>query len=122
MGTSNSNDRWSASAALFSGREDPVWTVAPAQAYRLAEMWERLEDAPEGREMTTGRLGYRGCALRAPDGREWRAYRGVVAAESPDGPQLRLDPQGAFERGLLATAPAGTLPLALLDAAGHDSQ
>ena len=51
-------------------------------------------------------LGYRGCWLRAPDGREWRAGGGGVEC----GGDARADPDGAVERAILATEPPGVLP------------
>jgi hypothetical protein len=64
--------------------------------------------------------GYRGCALRSPQGRVWRARGGVVVAEGPGesagerrggtAGEMRVDVGGEWERRLLQTAPEGALP------------
>jgi len=109
MATSRSPDRWTASADLFSGRRNPTWDVAAALARELVEVWsELLPTSPAPRKAPA--LGYRGCELRSPDGRLWRAEGGVVSAAGADGEQARRDDGRVWERRLLETAPDGALP------------
>ena len=51
-------------------------------------------------------LGYRGCFVRDPEGRTWTVYRELVTLSS----ETRRDDERRFERRVLASAPAGTLP------------
>lgn len=108
MGTSRSAD-WLAWALVFSGRPDPTWVVPPGAVEELLAVWAHLTP---GREQHPGPppLGYRGCLLRAPDGRTWRSSGGSVTMQDGGLAQVRADPARRFERLLLATAPPGTLP------------
>jgi hypothetical protein len=117
MGTSGSSEAWSATASIYSGRPDPEWTVPLDVAGRLASAWERLSDVT--RQPEPPRLGYRGCTLSAPDGRRWHAYGGVVVLSADALRQAREDVDRAFEKALLATAPAGALPASLPTEAGR---
>jgi hypothetical protein len=51
-------------------------------------------------------LGYRGCRLVAPDGREWSAFQELVVHAV----DARRDRQREFERLVIASAPPGVLP------------
>ena len=104
---------WTAGAFLFSGRPDPVWTVAHDTAEQLVERWQRL---PPAGEIPPPKpvLGSRGCWLRRPDGWRLVARDGFVVGEQENGKAgrsaAREDSGRAFERALLATAPPGVLP------------
>jgi len=112
MATSKSRNKrasWAAGASVFSGRPDPVWEVKSSLALRLEKIWlslkaEKIEPPP------SPALGYRGCFLRGPRGREWFAFGGVVELRSARRSELRRDPSKRFERTLLASAPVGLLP------------
>jgi hypothetical protein len=93
---------------VFSGRPDPEWTVDADTADALIEVWEQL--APRGGPAAVPPpLGYRGVALRSPDGRVWSAYAGTVMLDD----EVRADSAREFERRLLATAPPGAVPRVL---------
>jgi hypothetical protein len=108
MDTFASSEGWTAGARLYSGREDPTWQVSEREAESILTRWNRLAPAscppPEPPP-----LGYGGCWLRAPDGREWWAGDEVMATEG----DARTDTRRKVERALLATAPAGTVPAGL---------
>ena len=106
MGTSGSTSDWSAGASVFSGRPDPGWPVSDAVGEEIARRAEALPPAAEVELPEEPALGYRGSWLRAPDGREWRAGRGVVIRDG----DARSDPLRAVEQAILATAPEGVLP------------
>src|SRR5215208_5299024 len=108
MATSRSPE-WSARVLVFSGRPDPTWSVAEAVATELYALWVALSPW-SGTPPTPPPLGYRGCILRAPDGREWIAFGGVVTLATPEGVEVRSDAERAFERRLLNTAPPNLLP------------
>jgi hypothetical protein len=108
MGTSRSAD-WLAQALVFSGRPDPTWVVPGSTVEKLLSLWAELPSRPDGGPGPPP-LGYRGCLLRAPDGRTWRSYGGVVTLAEGHLEQVRDDTEHRFERLLLATAPPGTLP------------
>ena len=107
MVTSRSTEEsgWIASASVFSGRPDPTWPVPPALGARLADLWDRLP-AWVGERPVPPALGYRGCRLTAPDGRVWSAFQELVTLVA----EGRRDDVREFERSLIASAPAGTLP------------
>jgi hypothetical protein len=108
MDTSRSAE-WLAQALVFSGRPDPAWAVPGSTVEKLLELWANLPPRPE-HPPEPPPLGYRGCLLRAPDGRIWRSFGGVVTLADGHPTQARADPDRRFERLLLATAPPGTLP------------
>lgn len=107
MDTSRSTD-WLAQALVFSGRPDPEWTVPASAAGQLLRLWAELPQGTE--EPAPPPLGYRGCLLRAPDGRTWRTSGRSVTLDDGHHTQVRDDPDRRFEHLLVATAPPGTLP------------
>jgi hypothetical protein len=113
MKSSRKPSGWTAGASVFSGRPDPVWELKPALGARLEKIWRALEPA-EIEPPPSPTLGYRGCFLKGPRGREWFAFAGVVTLRSPrrlqSRSETRKDPAKKFERVLLASAPAGQLP------------
>ena len=108
--SSDSSQRWTAGALLFSGRPDPVWSIGPNEVHPLEAIWNSLPAFAASTSAAPPPLGYRGCFLRGPDGTEWLAFAGVVTRRSEMGDETRHDPNREFERIVLATAPAGTLP------------
>ena len=100
---------WEAGASVYSGKPDPTWTVPRAAAAELERSWQSLPLAPRDTQPAAPGLGYRGCWLRDPGGREWRAYAGLVELTAA-GREFRKDPGRVFELRLLATAPPGILP------------
>jgi hypothetical protein len=108
MGTSRSAE-WLAQALVYSGRPDPAWVVPGSTVDELLDLWAGLPPRPDsGPEPPP--LGYRGCLLRASDGRTWRSYGGAVTLSEGNFEQARDDSDHRFEQTLLATAPPGTLP------------
>jgi hypothetical protein len=110
MATSRSIDEsgWIAGAFVFSGRSDPRWPIALAVAEELRAIWESL--VPTTERASPPVLGYRGCFVRDPEGRTWTAYRALVTLSS----ETRRDDERRFERIVLASAPEGTLPPAVV--------
>ena len=108
MGTSRSAN-WLAKAFVFSGRPDPAWAVRSSVAEELLRLWAELPSSTD-RRPSPPVLGYRGCMLQAPDGRTWESSGGQVTLNDGHTTQTRDDPDLRFERLLLATAPASTLP------------
>jgi len=96
-------------ADVFSGRPNPTWELPDAVARQLEAACDRLNSAhneiPE-----RPALGYRGCELKAADGRTWKAFGGIILIASGHQTKTRLDLGRTWERRLLATAPAGRLP------------
>lgn len=108
MATSRSPE-WNARALLFSGRPDPTWPVPETVATELYALWSAL--GPWwGAPPAAPPLGYRGCVLRAPDGREWVAFGGTVTLTTSEGVNIRSDAEQAFERRVLDSAPPNLLP------------
>lgn len=110
---SDSGDEWTAGALLFSGRPDPVWSVAEDTAMRLLAVWEAL--APwKGPLPEAPPLGYRGSFLRNEEEQMWRAFGGAVTFASGARSESRRDDGRSFERALLETAPPDLVPQRLL--------
>jgi len=99
---------------VFSGRPDPTWAVPAHVATRLERLWESLEPWT-GEVPASPALGYRGCALRDAKGREWVAYAGVVMLHVSGRHEARQDNGRAFEKLLLASAPARMIPASIID-------
>lgn len=87
------------------------------RARSLESIWSSLVPAGEAPGLRSI-LGYRGCWLRDPEGRLWLAHDGIVVLEEDRNGvrrrEGRRDGPRDFERALLATAPAGLLPLDLV--------
>jgi hypothetical protein len=109
---------WQAGAFLYSGRPDPRWSVPASTVAGVMAVWDDLPQLAAWREPPS-RLGYRGCWLEAPDGRRWIAGDRAVAfyaaldvagsrGHGSKPTDVRRDDERAFERALLASAPAET--------------
>jgi hypothetical protein len=108
MDTSRSAD-WLGQALVYSGRPDPTWVVPVSAVEELLALWGELPSGSAPRPDPPP-LGYRGCLLRAPDGRTWGSFGGQVTLDDGHLRQTRDDRDRRFERVLLTTAPAGALP------------
>jgi hypothetical protein len=106
MDTSRSGERgWLAGVSILSGRPDPVWSVPAELGQDLAQRWAGWPPW-SGRHPDPAPLGYRGCRLAAPDGRVWSAYNELVTLDAAG----KRDVERVFERTIVSSAPAGTLP------------
>ena len=118
MGTSKSADEeigWIATALVFSGRRNPSWQPDEESILRLRKIWEELK--PHAGEFRQPSLGYRGCTLTAPGGGQWLVYGKVVTFTQGKLIEARADPYRRFEKNLLSSSPAGSLPPWLPDEA-----
>jgi hypothetical protein len=106
---STSESGWTAGAFVFSGRPDPTWPIPNEVAEELVAIWETLVPS-DGAVPAPPALGYRGCTVRDPAGRTWTAFRELVTVSTHSGSEKRRDDDRRFERAVLASAPAGTLP------------
>jgi hypothetical protein len=111
MATSRSASDWTAGAFVFSGRPDPSWPISTDMAEELIAIWDTL--VPTDAARTTPALGYRGCFVRDRAGRTWTAFHELVTLSTRGDSETRRDEQRRFERTVLASAPAGTLPASL---------
>jgi hypothetical protein len=89
---------------MFSGRPNPEWTLTAAEATALKTMTAALQVAaapppPDG-------LGYRGIVVRDPVDPGWSlvAFRDTVWIQTPEGSEVRSDPDARIERWLLGAA------------------
>ena len=99
---------WIAGAWVYSGRPDPTWTVDSERAAELIRTWGSL--SPATGTAAPPPLGYRGCWLRDPQGREWHAFGGTVTRKGAGQEESRGDGERGFEKQLLDTGPADALP------------
>lgn len=116
MGTSKSpeEDRtYTAGVSIFSGRPDPSWSLDEEAGSKLQQLFGALEKH-EGPAVSAPPLGYRGVFLRDNAGHEWFAYREIVTLKEANRSELRKDRGRQFERALVASAPEGLIPPALL--------
>jgi hypothetical protein len=112
MATSRSietDQHWIAGALLYSGRPDPAWEISGTTVQSLLQHWGSLI-AWEGTLPVPPVLGYRGCFLQDPSGRKWTAFQHSVTLTQQDQTEVREDTAGTFEKLLLSSAPAGTIP------------
>lgn len=103
-----------ASAIIFSGRPDPIWSLPVELADQIVRLWTSSTPLPECADAPSG-LGYRGFRVRVA-GDEWivcdgaiTRYRGGVPIES------REDADYQAERLLLASSPPDSIPPELID-------
>ncbi|MEQ6343012.1 MAG: hypothetical protein M3A44_15535 [Gammaproteobacteria bacterium] len=112
MDTSRSGDegkRWIATALVYTGRRNPSWQIEETCAVQLQQIWDDLE--PYLGELSRPKaLGYGGCTLRAPGGDQWLVYGDAVSRSRGDSVEVRRDPGRRFEKVLLTSAPAKSLP------------
>lgn len=116
MGTSKSpeEDRtYTAGVSIFSGRPDPSWSLDEEAGSKLQQLFGALEKH-EGPTVSAPTLGYRGVFLRDNAGHEWFAYREIVTLKEANRSEPRKDRGRQFERALVASAPEGLIPPALL--------
>lgn len=98
---------------LFSGRPDPSWHLAPADAARFIAVWQDL--VPRGGAAPVPPpLGYRGCFAAEAGGRRWEAYATTATCAG----EVRSDPDRRLERLIIETAPPGVLPPNVAELAG----
>jgi hypothetical protein len=111
MGTSKSADvvsGWIATALVYSGRRNPSWQLEEESVLRLQKIWQELN--PYVGELSRPALGYGGCTLTAPGGDQWLVYGEVVTRTHGELIEARADTDRRFEKKLLSSAPAGSLP------------
>jgi hypothetical protein len=106
---SSSDGDWTAGAFVFSGRPDPTWRISNDVVAGLVAIWNSLVPSDDT-VASTPALGYRGCFVVDPAGRRWTAYHELVTLSIDSGSEERRDDERRFERTVLASAPAGTLP------------
>ena len=102
--------RWCVAALLYSGRENPEWTIPDSLARAAVEVWDGL--VPTVAPPVPPPLGPRGLQLIAPDGGRWTSHRGVVTYLPPNASEShsRQDPGSHFHQLLADSAPKGLLP------------
>lgn len=83
---------------VYSGRENPEWSLSPAQTEDLMRRFKELPVVADGPVPFDG-LGYRSVSAELDGGSEIVANRGLVVR----GAEKRLDAGRAFESWLVAT-------------------
>lgn len=104
---------YTAGVSIFSGRPDPSWSLDEEAGSKLQQLFEALEKH-DGPTVSAPPLGYRGVFLRDNAGHEWFAYREVVTLREANRSEARKDAGREFERAIVASAPEGLIPPALL--------
>jgi len=88
---------------LYSGRDDPAWTLTDAEAATLEKALAALPGAIG--QPPQGGLGYRGFTIERPDGTVV-AFGGAVAPPGDADRAFLADPARTIERLLIQTARA----------------
>lgn len=110
MATSKyAKSKWTAGALIYSGRRDPIRAVPSKLAERLLQIWDAAEPWA-GDPPPPPPLGYRGCFLRDSENRQWHAHGGVITMSAGGVTESRRDPEGEFEKRLLAKGCALEIP------------
>jgi hypothetical protein len=109
MATLKSTERCTATAALYSGRPDPRWSLDEDALRDLEKIWRELQPAKGAAGGAPG-LGYRGCTVDCGARGVWMAYGRVVSR----GNEHRIDAGRRFERAVLRSAPQGAIPAEVL--------
>ena len=117
MDTSKSPDAETpseASALIFSGRPDPIWTLPAALTRQLLDLWNQAKPVQQMPSLRTG-LGYRGCTWRMADD-EWIACDGTITRyRKGNAVESRADVGRKFERLLIGSCPGDAVPAQFLD-------
>lgn len=98
------NKIWNASALLFSGRENPVWTLNTEQQKKWMLLWKEAPLSDRVAELPS-KLGYTGCKLQFNKYSHWQLYNGCVSFFDHETVFSKKDEGGQMERFLLSTAP-----------------
>jgi hypothetical protein len=86
--------------------------LQPEDVAALKALWTAMKPFA-GLRPRPPRLGYRGCHITQPGGRSF-IYRGAVTLTAGRSTESRADVDGVFERRVLASAPTGMIPRALI--------
>ena len=100
---------WTATAFVRSVRPDTTWPLPRSTVLDLETAWLRLAPSPRVAEPDASRP-YAGCAVRDGEGREWIVCNGLVTLRHGERDDRRADPDRAFERIVLTSAPPRALP------------
>jgi hypothetical protein len=100
-----SNNKWSATALLFSGRQNPEWLLTPVQQQHWAECWQNATSTNVEMEFPS-RLGYAGCILHFDEHSYWQLYDGHASFNESGRKVFKKDEKRKMEFYLLDTAPA----------------
>ena len=99
------NKKWSATALLFSGRQNPEWVLTPVQQQNWEECWQKAVHSNTEVEFPS-RLGYAGCILRYDEQSYWQLYDGHALFNKNGKNIFKKDDKRKMEFFLLYTAPA----------------
>ena len=100
---------WTASALIFSGRQNPTWTLDDEQIDAIHRLWDQLSYESPVESSGDARLGYSGVEVSGSGGR-FVAGNEAVTYHHDLRSIVRNDPDRRFETAVLATAPSGVLP------------
>lgn len=101
---SDSDLTWTATAFVFSGRQDPQWILSAEQSKRWLAHWESAGTSNQ-KNVIPSILGYRGCKLQKNEHSYWLVYNSCVCLYENDVMICRKDAGRTAEFYLLSTGP-----------------
>lgn len=98
------NEKWKATAMLFSGRKDPAWELTIAQQKAWMILWQQALLSNTEVEIPS-LLGYTGCRLQHNEHSHWQLHNGCVSFYEKETVFSKKDEDRQMELFLLSTAP-----------------
>jgi hypothetical protein len=95
---------WTATAFVFSGRQDPQWILSAEQSKRWLAHWESAGTSNR-QTVIPSILGYRGCKLQKNEHSYWLVHNSCVCLYENDVVICRKDAGRTAELYLLSTGP-----------------
>lgn len=101
----NTENNWTVTAFMFSGRRNPLWKLSAAQAEEWLTKWN---EAPVISPVPSppGKLGYTGCRIEKDEHQYWMAGNGFVSYYKNGVCCNKEDKNRVMELYILSTAAA----------------
>lgn len=101
----NTENNWTVTAFMFSGRRNPLWKLSAAQAEEWLTKWNAapvISPVPSPPD----KLGYTGCRIEKDEHHYWMVEKGFVAYYKNGVICYKDDTYRVMELFILSTAPA----------------
>ena len=98
-------NNWTVTAFMFSGRRNPQWKLSAAQAEEWLTKWNAAPVISPVRS-PPGKLGYTGCRIEKDEHQYWMTGNGMVSYYKNGVPCTKEDKNRVMELYILSTAAA----------------